>query len=232
MKNKFIVSLFIYLFLVQSSFSQILEPASWEFKIDSSELTSSGNINLIFIPTTELGWYIYSSDNDPDSGPRTEFVFNANRTYETKGLIEPLNVKTKYDEVWEAEVRYLDNEGYFLQKIIPSEDNVSISGYISYQVCSEIEKMCIPLEEDFAFYNSTVKVNISYDQSLMEFEKEKSLLSFVLFAFIAGLLAILTPCVFPMIPLTVSYFANKTNQKKSYFEAIIFGLSIMFIFTF
>ena len=232
MKNKFIVSLFIYLFLVQSSFSQILEPASWEFKIDSSELTSSGNINLIFIPTTELGWYIYSSDNDPDSGPRTEFVFNANRTYETKGLIEPLNVKTKYDEVWEAEVRYLDNEGYFLQKIIPSEDNVSIRGYISYQVCSEIEKMCIPLEEDFAFYNSTVKVNISYDQSLMEFEKEKSLLSFVLFAFIAGLLAILTPCVFPMIPLTVSYFANKTNQKKSYFEAIIFGLSIMFIFTF
>ena len=232
MKNKFIVSLFIYLFLVQSSFSQILEPASWEFKIDSSELTSSDNINLIFIPTTELGWYIYSSDNDPDSGPRTEFVFNANRTYETKGLIEPLNVKTKYDEVWEAEVRYLDNEGYFLQKIIPSEDNVSISGYISYQVCSEIEKMCIPLEEDFAFYNSTVKVNISYDQSLMEFEKEKSLLSFVLFAFIAGLLAILTPCVFPMIPLTVSYFANKTNQKKSYFEAIIFGLSIMFIFTF
>ena len=232
MKNKFIVSLFIYLFLVQSSFSQILEPASWEFKIDSSELTSSGNINLIFIPTTELGLYIYSSDNDPDSGPRTEFVFNANRTYETKGLIEPLNVKTKYDEVWEAEVRYLDNEGYFLQKIIPSEDNVSISGYISYQVCSEIEKMCIPLEEDFAFYNSTVKVNISYDQSLMEFEKEKSLLSFVLFAFIAGLLAILTPCVFPMIPLTVSYFANKTNQKKSYFEAIIFGLSIMFIFTF
>ena len=129
-------------------------------------------------------------------------------------------------------MRYLDNEGYFLQKIIPLEDNVSISGYISYQVCSEIEKMCIPLEEDFSFYNSTIKTNISYDQSLMEFEKEESLLSFVLFAFVAGLLAILTPCVFPMIPLTVSYFANKTNQKKSYFEAIIFGLSIMLIFTF
>ena len=232
MKNKFIKSLFIYLFLVQSSFSQILEPVSWEFKIDSSELNSSGNINIIFNPTTELGWYIYSSDNDRDSGPRTEFEFNTNRTYEIKGLIEPLNVKTKYDEVWEAKVRYLDNEGYFLQKIIPLEDNVSISGYISYQVCSEIEKMCIPLEEDFSFYNSTVKTNISYDQSLMEFEKEESLLSFVLFAFVAGFLAILTPCVFPMIPLTVSYFANKTNQKKSYFEAIIFGLSIMLIFTF
>ena len=232
MKNKLIGSLFIYLFIIQSSFSQILEPASWEFKIDSSELNSSGNINLIFIPTTELGWYIYSSDNDSNSGPRTEFEFNVNRTYEIKGLMEPLNVKTKYDEVWEAEVRYLDNEGYFIQKIIPLEDNISISGYISYQVCSEIEKMCIPLEEDFSFSNSAVKTNISYDQSLMEFEKEESLFSFVLFAFVAGLLAILTPCVFPMIPLTVSYFANKTNEKKSYFEAIIFGLSIIFIFTF
>ncbi len=232
MKNKLIGSLFIYLFFIQSTFSQILEPVSWEFKVDSSELNSSRNINLIFIPTTELGWYIYSSDNDPDSGPRTEFEFNSNRTYKVKGLIEPLNVKTKYDEVWDAEVRYLDNDGAFLQKIIPSEENISISGYISYQVCSEIEKMCIPLEEDFSFYNSAVKTNISYDQSLMEFEKEESLFSFLLFAFVAGLLAILTPCVFPMIPLTVSYFANKSNDKKLYFEAIIFGLSIIFIFTF
>ncbi len=232
MKNKLIGSLFIYLFFIQSTFSQILEPVSWEFKVDSSELNSSRNINLIFIPRTELGWYIYSSDNDPDSGPRTEFEFNSNRTYKVKGLIEPLNVKTKYDEVWDAEVRYLDNDGAFLQKIIPSEENISISGYISYQVCSEIEKMCIPLEEDFSFYNSAVKTNISYDQSLMEFEKEESLFSFLLFAFVAGLLAILTPCVFPMIPLTVSYFANKSNDKKLYFEAIIFGLSIIFIFTF
>ncbi len=237
MKNKLIGSLFIYLFFIQSTFiqstfSQILEPVSWEFKVDSSELNSSRNINLIFIPTTELGWYIYSSDNDPDSEPRTEFEFNSNRTYKVKGLIEPLNVKTKYDEVWDAEVRYLDNDGAFLQKIIPYEENISISGYISYQVCSEIEKMCIPLEEDFSFYNSAVKTNISYDQSLMEFEKEESLFSFLLFAFVAGLLAILTPCVFPMIPLTVSYFANKSNDKKLYFEAIIFGLSIIFIFTF
>ena len=65
----------------------------------------------------------------------------------------------------------------------------------------------------------------------MEFEKEDLFVIFILFAFVAGLLAILTPCVFPMIPLTVSYFKNN-KSKKSYFEAIIFGLSIMLIFTF
>ena len=51
---------------------------------------------------------------------------------------------------------------------------------------------------------------------MLTFEEEKSLLSFMLFAFFAGFLAILTPCVFPMIPLTVSYFANKKNSKKSW----------------
>ena len=232
MKSKIFPIFILILFVSQSLYSQILEPISWEFKIDSSDFNSSGSIELNFIPTTELGWYIYSSDNDPESGPRTEFEFYPNKTYTREGLITPLNVKTKFDEVWDSEVRYLDNKGSFVQKIEPLDNNISISGFISYQVCSEIEKMCIPLEKDFTFYDSYPNESISYNQELMNFEDEKSLLSFMLFAFFAGFLAILTPCVFPMIPLTVSYFANKKNSNRSYFEAVVFGLSIIFIFTF
>ena len=232
MKSKIFPIFILILFVSQSLYSQILEPISWEFKIDSSDFNSSGSIELNFIPTTELGWYIYSSDNDPESGPRTEFEFYPNKTYTKEGLITPLNVKTKFDEVWDSEVRYLDNQGSFVQKIEPLDNNISISGFISYQVCSEIEKMCIPLEKDFTFYDSYPNESISYNQELMNFEDEKSLLSFMLFAFFAGFLAILTPCVFPMIPLTVSYFANKKNSNRSYFEAVVFGLSIIFIFTF
>lgn len=232
MKSKIFPIFILILFVSQSLYSQILEPISWEFKIDSSDFNSSGSIELNFIPTTELGWYIYSSDNDPESGPRTEFEFYPNKTYTREGLISPLNVKTKFDEVWDSEVRYLDNQGSFVQKIEPLDNNISISGFISYQVCSEIEKMCIPLEKDFTFYDSYPNESISYNQELMNFEDEKSLLSFMLFSFFAGFLAILTPCVFPMIPLTVSYFANKKNSNRSYFEAVVFGLSIIFIFTF
>tara|TARA_B000000475_G_scaffold50813_1_gene39464 strand:- start:4661 stop:6619 length:1959 start_codon:yes stop_codon:yes gene_type:complete len=232
MKNNILVSLILLLFFTNNVFSQILEPISWKFSIDSSEFETSGALSLTFTPTTELGWYIYSSDNDPNSGPRTEFEFYPNKTYTIVGEIIPLNVKTKFDEVWEANVRYLDNKGSFTQKINISNDNPSVSGYISYQVCSEIEKMCIPLEKDFVFFNSDTRDNVAFDQELLNVEEEKSLLSFMLFAFFAGFLAILTPCVFPMIPLTVSYFANTKNPKKSYFEAIFFGLSIILIFTF
>ena len=233
MKNSlsFVVT-FISLFFVYTSNSQILEPIKWDIKVDSSFFDTKKSLNLIFKPTTELGWYIYSSDNDPNSGPRTEFEFNSNKTYKLKGSLIPQNVKTKFDEVWDSDVRYLDNTGYFLQKVEPIESNVSISGFISYQVCSEIEKMCIPLEKDFVFFNDVQSVSQDFNDDLLVFEEEKSLLSFMLFSFFAGFLAILTPCVFPMIPLTVSYFANKKDNRKPFLDAFVFGLSIIIIFTF
>ena len=233
MKNSLsVIVTFVSLFFVYTSNSQILEPIKWDIKVDSSFFDTKKSLNLIFKPTTELGWYIYSSDNDPNRGPRTEFEFNSNKTYKLKGDLVPKNVKTKFDEVWDSEVRYLDNTGYFLQIVEPIEDNISISGFISYQVCSEIEKMCIPLEKDFIFFNDIQSVPQELYEDLLVFEEEKSLLSFILFSFFAGFLAILTPCVFPMIPLTVSYFANKKNNKKPFLDAFVFGLSIIIIFTF
>ncbi|WP_353722337.1 cytochrome c biogenesis protein CcdA [Dyadobacter sp. 676] len=55
-----------------------------------------------------------------------------------------------------------------------------------------------------------------------------SLLGFALAAFLSGLLALLTPCVFPIIPMTVSFF---TNQEKGKFKAFLYGISIILIYT-
>lgn len=57
---------------------------------------------------------------------------------------------------------------------------------------------------------------------------DNSLWSFFLLAFVAGLAALLTPCVFPMIPMTVSYFTGKPGSK---IKAIVYGLSIVVIYT-
>ncbi len=58
--------------------------------------------------------------------------------------------------------------------------------------------------------------------------KQNSLLGFFLLSFIAGLAALLTPCVFPMMPMTVSFF---TGQGKSKSLALVYGLSIILIYT-
>ena len=139
------------------------------------------------------------------------FDFDENATYSLDENIKVKNVKTKFDSVWLADVRYLDNGGAFIQSIIKNNNNLSVSGFISYQVCSEIQKMCIPLETDFSFFkqiDSKEVLSVDY----LNVKENESLLSFVLFSFLAGFLAILTPCVFPMIPITVSFFANKTQK--------------------
>jgi thiol:disulfide interchange protein len=62
--------------------------------------------------------------------------------------------------------------------------------------------------------------------------KEESLLWFFIISFLAGLAAIITPCVFPMIPMTVTFFMhNDDNKRKARFQAIVYGLSIILIYT-
>ncbi len=63
-------------------------------------------------------------------------------------------------------------------------------------------------------------------------KEDVSLLLFALIAFAAGFVSIITPCVFPMVPMTVSFFSNSSSSKKeSVRKAIIYGLSIVAIYT-
>ncbi len=63
--------------------------------------------------------------------------------------------------------------------------------------------------------------------------KKKGLWGFFFLSFLGGLIAILTPCVFPMIPMTVSFFMkDEENKAKGKFEAMVYGISIILIYTF
>jgi thiol:disulfide interchange protein DsbD len=117
------------------------------------------------------------------------------------------------------------------------------------------DKQCLPPEDaefDFAFNGATVAVDagtavvageykptteIIKDKSILEEMKMDALeystwLDLFILAFIFGLIAILTPCVFPMIPMTVSFFMHEgENKTKGKFQAIVFGISIILIYT-
>lgn len=60
---------------------------------------------------------------------------------------------------------------------------------------------------------------------------ERSLFGLFLIAFLAGFGALLTPCVYPIIPLTVSFFMRDTSRSKVVFNGLFFGISIIFIYT-
>lgn len=63
------------------------------------------------------------------------------------------------------------------------------------------------------------------------YDTQKSLITLFFIAFLAGFGALLTPCVYPIIPLTVSFFMRDTTKSKAIFNGLFFGVSIVFIYT-
>jgi thiol:disulfide interchange protein len=251
---------------------QILEPAKWEYSTSKSEVKIGEDIDLIFKATIDPDWYLYSSEfDDPDLGPMlTEFSFEPNASYELVGNVVPVNPSTKYDDIWEGEIKYFKGTGEFRQKVKITDKNPVISGGYSYQVCSDVDGKCIPFDDEFTFDQIKVggenseglvpQINTQSLQTIepVDEEDEKTaasnteasnskhggllqsrdtyspyaLWTFMIGAFLAGLVALFTPCVFPMIPMTVTFFTGKAKSRKvGIRNALIYGFSIILIYT-
>ena len=153
MIRKFLFFIFFNCVLVVNTFSQILRPIEWSYVVDTKQLNVGDSISLTFIAEIEDSWYLYSfGNNDINSALSLTFSFNKNNTYGLIDGVVPINPKTKYDSIWEGNVKYFDREAKFIQKISVLSKTPYVSGSMSYQVCSDIEKKCIPLENEFNFY--------------------------------------------------------------------------------
>jgi len=76
--------------------------------------------------------------------------------------------------------------------------------------------------------STTAEINPVSDGGL---QKNESLWTLFFFSFLAGLAAILTPCVFPMIPMTVTFFLKEQDKVKAKTQALVYGISIILIYT-
>ncbi len=231
-KHKSFFLIFSLYFTIPSLFSQILKPISWEFNLDSSSVEIDSTINLNFKAYIDKGWYLYSTDMDSFRPMVTKFYFNNNQNINLIGEIIPIDRKEKYDSTWQADVTYFNDSALFIQKILPYKTPTNFGGYISYQVCSDIDGLCVPFETEFIFFDNweSSSKKITNKPEIDLFKYDSSIFPFILFSFFAGLLAILTPCVFPMIPITVSFFINK--KESSLKNGLFYGGSIVLIFTF
>ena len=110
------------------------------------------------------------------------------------------------------------------------EDNDFLVAELSYQEPTPYVKYNKVFGQNIGYHDGNVHDQIDYSNQSEPKEGSSTLLSFFIGAFIAGLAAIFTPCVFPMIPLTVSFFANKNGDKESFYGPLTYGLSIILIF--
>ncbi|SMD35360.1 thiol:disulfide interchange protein DsbD [Reichenbachiella faecimaris] len=246
---KKVIAIFFILLSVQS-WAQILKPATWSIKVSNPTVQVGEEVDLIFNVKIDDNWYLYSTDFDPDLGPMvTEFEFIPHVSYAVVDSLAPIGAKKKYDELWEGEYTYFRHTAKFVQRVKILAKNPDIKGSYAYQVCTDVDGKCIPFDDEFDFGqligSNTEKTSTTpskeenkVEQTTESVAKEKGLLdqrdvsdpyslwAFMIAAFLAGIAAIFTPCVFPMIPMTVSFF---TGKKKGL--GVLYGLSIIIIYT-
>ena len=255
---KKILSFFLVLSLTLASFAQLQDPVKWTYSVKDLNETES---ELIFTGTLDNGWHIYSQFTDDNGPLGISFQFNSSNDYKLIGKVsETPKPHEEFDQDFLCTVRSFSDKVTFRQKVkrINTKD-FKVSGTFSYQACNN--GSCIaPEDRDFSFSVKgaeaavteediealekdsaalaevvpdsvkTAAVAPAEDTNAPE-KKEKSLLVIFLLALVGGIATMFTPCVFPMIPMTVNFFMNGTdNKRESRRQALFFGFSIVFLF--
>lgn len=236
--------LLFFFFAFISSDAQILDPVKWTSKI---EKTSDTEYLLTFNGIIEPEWHMYSQFT-PEGGvnPLEVLMNNGEGNFEPIGKATESKTRTEFNEVFEIDETFFENVVQLQQKIkINNKENNLIQIELSYQVC---KKVCIQQNKYFEFdlknlaaqevmtFSEPVitKTEKKTEQTVVQKpakEAEKGLLSIFLIAFFSGFAALLTPCVFPMIPMTVSFFTKQSKTKaQGIRNAILYGISIILIY--
>lgn len=215
----------------------ILEPVKWDIKIENRD---ERTIDLFFTATIDDGYHLYSVDVPEDGPLPTEFIFENPFGFElVDEAIEITTPVEEFDDVFELDIKFFEHEATFKQtiKLTSEEAQIPVVGEIAYMVCNNVG--CVALYEDIElnFDGQTSELIEELESSTIASSdiqgKNSGLWGFFIIAFISGLVAILTPCVFPMIPMTVSFFMKEGEDKaKGRGQAILYGLSIIAIYTF
>ncbi len=218
----------ICFFLFSNLEAQIFNPISWETSIKE---ISKDTFELSITSKIETGWHLYDL-KDRENGPfPTSLDFEIPENSSLIGSLEFQKPIVKYDSIFEMNVGYYKDQTTFTQKIklLNSLDNVHV--FISYMACDE--KRCLPPKEITLSFNGKKVLKKSIDEEQQIATDSGDLLSIFFLAFLFGFTALLTPCVFPMIPLTVSFFTKQSKNKiQGIRNALLFGISIVFIYVF
>ena len=216
-------ALIIAIIVPLKSFGQIYDPVQWSF---STESLGNNEYNVIFKADIEAGWHVYSQ-YIADGGPiPTAFYFAEATDYVREGIVEESPSITLMDPVFNMELRYFEKEAIFTQKVrVLGKEPVTVKGELEFMVCND--GMCLP--------PTAVEFDINLNNDTVADAGEKSgdsLLSMILQAILWGLAALLTPCVFPMIPMTVSFFLHGSENKAAgRFKAIMYFIFIVLLYT-
>jgi thiol:disulfide interchange protein len=254
--KKILLSFVTILLFTAAVHSQIIKPVKWSHSVKTVD---NAYVDLIFKATIQSPWHLYGLHVDKGGPLPTSITFTEAKGFEITG--EPTQSpepEITDDPIFKMKVELHSKQVTFTQRIRKTgHDSISISGVLEYQICNDMQ--CVLDENSFDFRLAglgaeTDNINLTdifADNSANDTASginapdagsdvtatdtgtaRGSLWGILLLSLLAGLGGLLTPCVYPMIPLTVSFFMRGNKSRmKGISEALVFGLSIVFIYT-
>jgi thiol:disulfide interchange protein DsbD len=248
--NRFIKTIILIgLFTISHLWGQFESPVTLSAKAESS-VRAGEVVNIIVKAEMDAEWKIYAL-RDQGEGPIATRVVVTGEIIEASGLVWEDEPVEKYDDGFLTTTRTHQGGAIFKAPILvksdlsPGKYNLSVN--VLFQVCNA--SLCYPPKEEVLTITITVEggtvrddrtemvlvteVFDDYGNINLDAAIDEGFFSFVILAFSMGLLALLTPCVFPMIPITVSFFTHQgeTGEGKPITNAIIYTLGIIATFS-
>lgn len=221
-------------------------------KTDVKKELNADTLTISFNLSIANGWHVYSTNLEGKGPTQAEMVIDSiSGAVAIGGLQFEGQEQEKFDNLFDMQVRYFSNNVRFVQRYLV-EDNYYLEGALQYGACDD--ESCLPPQKCEFLYTEGGVADLSVSEnnkndsaSLLDsplwkpvdFSKfedatanaPKGLWGIFLAGMLGGLLAIFTPCVWPIIPMTVSMFIKRAgSRKESIRDAIVYGLSIIVIY--
>ena len=234
--------------------AQIHNPVKWKTAV---EKINDNEYYLVATASIEAGWKLYGQNIPPNGPVPTSFKYTQTPTFELVGKTEESKPIVKHDKVFDMEIAYFYKQAVFKQRIKLLGELTSIKAEVEFMSCNDSN--CLPPDTvdlefflsgtatanqgatpQFTFGNNT-DANNTVPATIVSQTTPKApattpisrqgLWTIFFISFLSGFAALLTPCVFPMIPMTVSYFTKQSKTKaKGIRNAISYGISIIVIY--
>jgi thiol:disulfide interchange protein DsbD len=215
----------------------------WSLSLEPASAAPGSKVLARLDGRIDPGWHLYSMSSAGAIPTTIKVVPNA--------AVEKVRVfqappKKAYDPTFQLDTETYEGSAVFLLELKLKPDAVAgaseVSAEVRFQTCND--KVCIPprrrtvnatLTIDPAARAAASAIPAGYNEATGAPKTNtdtQGLGAFLLVAFGFGLAAIFTPCVFPMIPITMSFFLNRQGtRRESVFHAALFCVGIVVLFS-
>lgn len=190
------------------------------------------------------GWHINASNLPPESfSIATDLYLDTSSNYIIDDTIYEPKPRIIFDSITKEELFLHEGKITIKRNInIRTTKDFTIKGFFTFQTCDDSH--CLPpFDGPFKFIVKGCDFKSLSEKEMKSQKKnkitnendnsstKKSLFVIFILSFLSGFAALLTPCVFPMIPMTVSFFTKQSKDKSSGIKnAMLYGLSIIIIY--